>query len=420
MFQNTPNLRKEEWNRKFKDLLGINRRFSHIIGGINYISNTIQSEDAFNSLRTLIFDIAKKNMPEWGHHYPVRWAKLEQALEKLRNNGKNVLEFNDITEEAKQGPLSITSEEEVILFLKFQHEIGNLIFYNENILKNNVIMKPTWLINAFKCIICANEFQKYSRRTHSEALQIFEETGVISSELCQKLFHEKSKEHADHYEFVLGVMEKFNIIVRDKLVNRSFICPSAIFKKTLTYEAICKENCISEDTCSRSPWLYIDFDFLPPALYNHLLVLCLHDTTFEKPKLYHEIGIFCIKNSNGVDKFVICKSKKSIIIQSIQIQSKLEDPNTSEKINLYTPNGQDLFNKLLSKIMEILNTYDIKLSYELCIKCGDAPYHILDDRYFDKDIKVKPSGMCHHHGYQHDFGKLFQFWFERSVSTPIL
>lgn len=78
--------KKEEWKNKFARLLRINQRFSHVIGGINYISNTIESEDTFNSLRTLIFDIAKNNKSEWGKDYPVRWIQLEKALNQTKAN----------------------------------------------------------------------------------------------------------------------------------------------------------------------------------------------------------------------------------------------------------------------------------------------------------------------------------------------
>lgn len=409
--------KKEEWKKKFARLLRINQRFSHVIGGINYISNTIESEDTFNSLRTLIFDIAKNNKSEWGKDYPVRWIQLEKALNQLRNEGKYILEFSDVLEEAKRDPLPITSEKEVILFLKFQHEIGNLIFYNEKVLRNFVITEPTWLINAFKCIICANEFHKFSRRTHHEELQKFEDTGVISSDLCHKLFEEKSNEHANKSAFVLSVMEKFDIIVKDPSDKSSFICPCGIkiMNKSSNYDIIFKENSISKDTCYRSPWLYMEFNFLPPALYNHLLVLCVNDSTFEKPKLYHKVGIFCIQESKGRDKIVICKSNKTIMIQRVQSGFKSE-----EQMNGNIMNGHNLYKNISSKIVEILRKYDIKLNYKPSIACCNAPDDSVDDRYSVNDIKSNLTRWCNYHSSEHNIEDMFRFWLEKIVSILLL
>lgn len=419
-FQKILDQKKRELNKSFTKFKGTNLRFTHIRGGINYISNISQSEDAFNALRQIIFEIASEadEMDMWGYEYPVRWIFLEKILNKRRKNDENVLKFDVIMEEAKKSPPRIKSENELVLFLKFQHDIGNLIFYDVDGLKDYVVLNPSWLLDAFKCIICANEFKQFSTQRNSKALQKFAETGKISTDLCKRLFEDKSKEHAIHTSFVLGVMEKFDIIVQ--FDNTSFICPSGISmekdeKESDAFEGLFAEFNINTNTCFISPWLCMEFDFLPPSLYNLLLVFCLRDTSFEHPRLYPNMGIFCIQESNGRDKFILCKSKNTIKIQIVQSTSKnykFSGQNTEIKSN-----GRVLFINISNKIDTIKARYDIYLKYELSITCGDAPCIPVD---LSSRKHLARKQWCDLHEDEHNLKDLFRFWFQIYVSKLLL
>lgn len=398
----------------------INQRNSHIRGQINFISNTNPSETSFNLLRKVIVDIAT-NMPVWGEHYPVRWISLERALQKLRKNGTNVVRLKTVLKEAENCSVKISNENEVILFLKYQHEIGNLVFFNDTNLKDCIILNPSWLIDAFKCIICANEFHQFSSKTHSDELLIFATEGVISFDFCQTLFEQKSKEHAHNSELVLQVMEKFDIIIKDKLHSKLYICPSGIKclndnKEVTIFKEICTKNHIDKENLS--PWLFVMFDFLPPALYDHLLVLCMGDDEFEKIQLYPRFGIFRILKSKGRDKLVICKSKKTIIIQ--KIHSGFAHYNSSGLRDETIPIGQDIFSNIASKIKDISEKYDIQLNCYISIKCGDTPDDFPDDIWSEQDIKSNPQRWCNHHRIEHNLENLLWFWLDRSVSTLLV
>lgn len=406
-----------KWQERFKSWMKINQRNSHIRGPINYISNTNSSENSFNELRKTIVNIAE-NLSIWGEHYPVRWINLERALNQKRIK-EQVLSLKNVMDLAEICSVPISDKNEVILFLKYQHEIGNLIFYDDLNLKDCVILNPSWLVDAFKCLICATEFQQFSDNTHSDELLILDHNGEISFDLCQKLFRKKSTEHAQHSELVLQVMEKFDIIVKDKSSNYKFICPGGIKTKwgstdITSFKDICKEHLI--DTNNLSPWLCMVFDFLPPALYNHLLVLCMRDSKFEKIKLYPGIGIFRILDGEEGDRLVICELTKKIIIQKVHPGS--EHYNSSGQKHETIPNGQDVFNNISSKIKDVLTKYKMSLKCTYHIKCGDTPDDIPDYHYSEEYIKNNTEKTwCYHHKVSHNLHNLLKFWLDRSVST---
>ncbi|CAG2247338.1 unnamed protein product [Mytilus edulis] len=195
-----------------------NQRHCHVLGGINYISNTQPSDNTFDNLRRLIFEVAE-DMPSWGEHYPVRWIYLEKALERQREKGDTVIKLDDIKEIAQNSSVPITSSDEVILFLQYQHEIGNLIFFNDQSLKDCVIIQPNWLIDAFKCIVCADEFRLFSKKPRYNTLLNIKENGVITLNVLKEMFREKGVAYLGYLEYVLGVMEKYDIMFKDKLTR---------------------------------------------------------------------------------------------------------------------------------------------------------------------------------------------------------
>lgn len=396
---------KEDVKKKFKNEMKTNRRHCHVRGGMNFISNIKPSENTFSSLRRVIFDIAKE-MPAWGEHYPIRWTNLERRIEKLRKEGSNVVTLQSIMKVAKKGPVAITSYKEVILFLEYQHQIGNVVFYNDSSLNDCVIIRPTWLINAFKCIVFADDIPPFVTIPQKQILLKFKQTGVITLVILKDLFKKKGQGFIDNCEYVLNVMMKFDIIVEDKLNKQIFICPCVIDKESSSFEDILKES----GKCIRSPWLCIEFSFLPPALYNHLLVFCMRDPIFEQPKLFYEIGLFCFKNTNSLTKFVLCLSKKTICVQ---IWSSTTDDKSCLQQNETIKIGQTLFKNISCNINDILQKYELRVEYKLRVLCSESDYDTCETAhhvYYLENMQISEYTMCGFHANQHNYENMFRFW----------
>lgn len=402
---------KKKLEKQFYSLLQTNQRYCHVRGPIKYISNIEPSANDFKSLRGLIYKIAKK-MPGWGEDYPIRWINLERELEGLRKKkDKSVFSLEYIKEIAKNGSFPITSTQEVIFFLQYQHQLGNIIFFNETSLYEFVIIKPTWLIDAFRCIVFANELHPFAKTPLNKILLDFKKTGEITLDLLKKLVRKKHPELIEHFIYVLDLMMKFDIIVRlehveDTLVKNVFICPCVIDKQSYSFEQILNEN----DKCVRSPWLCLEFNFLPPALFNHLLVFCMRDLAFARPKLCYEFGLFCLKKTNGMTRFVLCMSKNTIFLQ---IMSSKKDDNSSVQRNENMQIGQTLFKNISRKINDILHKYEQTVNYKLIVQCPKSDYAACETEghsYSVEHMKYDTKATCDYHDDLHDIGEMFTFW----------
>ncbi|CAG2188076.1 unnamed protein product [Mytilus edulis] len=95
-------------------------------------------------------------------------------------------------------------------FLKFEHDIGNLIFFED--VRNFIVLDPKWLMDTFRCFV--------SHQYSNESIGMpewddLERTGKLSDKLIEKLLEKVPDLNSpERKKFVLQIMEKFDIIVR--------------------------------------------------------------------------------------------------------------------------------------------------------------------------------------------------------------
>ena len=121
----------------------------HIYGKIA-IDNTTAVENPDDSglaqLRDKIIEVAQKQ-PHWGEKRPIKWLLLADELDKEREKRPQMT----LTEVEKLGQeLDILTREEILAFLTFHHNLGDLIYLNEDGLQNTVILSPQWLSDIFR------------------------------------------------------------------------------------------------------------------------------------------------------------------------------------------------------------------------------------------------------------------------------
>lgn len=377
-------------------------RRRHIRGGIHFLSNKCYEEEDFQILRESIYHAASK-LPSWGEDTPVRWIHMEKALDNERLKTKSVLSLSYIVKLAKGLSVPINDPSEVKFFLKYQHLIGNLIFFEDT--QDYIIIKPSWLIDAFRCLVCAIEFRK--DLLNDPRLVVLTHTGEVQKDLIGKLFS-KVPECFDHQDFVLEVMMKFDIIVRDYSVSKPiYIIPSIIEKaSTKPWNQVCKQYGADQKGCTRTSWICFDFDFLPPAIYNSILVLLLRDETYERVELFHEKAIFDIKCSLGCQKLVICKTLNTICLQ-VWSWSK-------NRFSL-----RHIIKKISENILYLKSKYGVMIAYKLTFMCGIAHFTSDNSKFDEEDLNKSTEGIyCNHHKAMHSFSyalSLKKHWIEDQV-----
>ncbi|XP_052097366.1 probable serine/threonine-protein kinase roco8 [Mytilus californianus] len=177
--------REKELNNQIDHVFGFQSKYHHLYNKF-YLSNTKDSNEDFEKLQYAIYETARK-MDNWGNAFPLKWILLEHLIEINKINGKNFINFPDMSNLAKHPDINILEKEELLLFLRFQHNVGNIIFF-ENI-QDLIILRPQWLADAFRCLV--SDKVDYRRLHHLKDWTLFTRQGKMSESLITELFNSK-------------------------------------------------------------------------------------------------------------------------------------------------------------------------------------------------------------------------------------
>ncbi|XP_063436895.1 uncharacterized protein LOC134718331 [Mytilus trossulus] len=375
---------------------------------VHLISNTEDEEDAFGKLRNKIFATAKSSA-NWNREYPVKFIQMEKAINSELTIGKQIISFERVKELGEKIPLPITDDKELRLFLRYQHEIGNVIFFED--IPSYIILDPQWLANAFTCIVTAQQFQLELPHLQWDN---FKQTGKMDPKLLEEIFKKQSADMRIHKEHILEVIEKFDIIIYPLLLTESgnvqrehsfFYVPCML--QTLKNKDI--DVLFHVQNAKKSTCLCFVFSFLPPYLISNLIVSCLREYPLAVVK--GEIGLFkdcCVFNISrtGCAKFVLAKCSHMIQLQVWQWNE------VDTEIN------QAVLKIVEREINRIVNTrYKLKtVSFEKKWKCEstsfsfDTGFHELDQVHDGENY------YCEEHATTH---KYRDYWSGEKSKAPV-
>ncbi|KAL3889744.1 hypothetical protein ACJMK2_002073, partial [Sinanodonta woodiana] len=206
----------------------------HLVDEVFAIDNTVH-DSKLEELKKKIVEVASQQ-PYWGEQIPTRWFLLEQQLMRLRDAGVKVVSYSTVENLNKEGTVRIEESEELDLFLRYLHETGTVIYFSIEVLRDNVLLDPKWMIDALKLLINAQPYlpdnpadnstassSPAASAVHSDITQKwsdFKEKGILTVELVDVIWtkdkHPDLHEHKDH---ILKIMEQLNILARPRSFN---------------------------------------------------------------------------------------------------------------------------------------------------------------------------------------------------------
>ncbi|XP_063409500.1 uncharacterized protein LOC134692836 isoform X2 [Mytilus trossulus] len=404
--------RKKEYIKKFKDCFGDQDKANHN-RGIYFISNTEFLKSDFNELKNKISDVAK-NMMYFAEELPMNWIRLEHALSVLKDDSKqNILSWQTFVELAQM--LSI-KEKELLPFLTYQHKIGNIIFFTD--MKEYIILRPDWLVKCFRCLVCDN----HPHKRNIEIVQLtdwhnLEKTGQLSDNIIDRLFEkEPDLEFVKYKTHILRVMEKFDIIVKPQLtatnndsglVQNLYYMPCIITTQSTSLDIIQKSFGSERSTFNSSPWLILEFKFLPLAYFNHILFYYITRYTVCEEKegrktLYRGKALVNL-DKTGIRKLYICFSKNVIALQIWRL--------AVVEYSRY----DTILEELCRKIVTLKKKLSQNISYDIKAKCGNGDYSNKQGRITYKELgEICEQGRywCPEHNEMHKKDDVEKTWLQ--------
>ncbi|KAL3889746.1 hypothetical protein ACJMK2_002075, partial [Sinanodonta woodiana] len=229
--------RRERGQRYLKEIryfLRDNPSTVHLVDEDFAIDNTVL-DSKLEVLKKKIVEVASQQ-PYWGEQIPTRWFLLEQQLMRLRDAGVKVVSHSTVEHLNKEGTVRIEESEELDLFLRYLNETGSIIYFSLEVLRDNILLDPKWMIDALKLLINAQPNlpvntadnntdlnSPAASAAHSDITQKwsdFKEKGILTVELVDAIWtKEKHPDLHTHKNHILMIMEQIHILARPRSFN---------------------------------------------------------------------------------------------------------------------------------------------------------------------------------------------------------
>ncbi|XP_045176022.2 uncharacterized protein LOC123536712 [Mercenaria mercenaria] len=147
-------LEADEHFESVRELFDGRKLLYHIQPDTYPVTATNPADDTVEQLRSAVTKIGEKLATK--HVIPAKWIPLEKALKDIQN--ENVITFENVWQIDKRNEFPIGTEDQVKLFLKYHHARGTFFYFDEGEISDFVVVKPQYIIDAFKCIITSRKF----------------------------------------------------------------------------------------------------------------------------------------------------------------------------------------------------------------------------------------------------------------------
>ncbi|KAL3888930.1 hypothetical protein ACJMK2_001290, partial [Sinanodonta woodiana] len=404
-----------EYFMKIRQMLKNKPLVLHLMDNIA-IDNT-QCDPSLEKLKRRIFELAEKQ-PHWGEEKPARWIPLEEAIMKIKASGVKVAPLSLIEEINRSSSIKIEDRGEMEVFLNFQHDIGTILYFNAEGLKDMVVLDPQWMIDALKSLITDHRFIELNP-TVTKEWYAFNNKGKLTHELIDAIWTKKEKpDFHDNKEYLILLMEELNIIARPmsytldgkSVKEEDYYLAPCILKQKTPKKLICPESDPEKERTSSLCFVCKGM-FLPPPIFHRLVGACL--THWPIAKQNNDNLIYCGCCAFDIDEYhrLTLHFLGHVIFARVTITA---DISQSSKV---CSEARKFISENLSKITENLGQC---LEFESHIQCPDCDADSLEGMIAMPRLQ-KEKVVCNAHVKSHtiESRQLLMFWFEDGEQTVI-
>lgn len=141
------------------------------------------------------------------------------ALLQIRQ--KNIVTFDEMKQLDAELDQPIKETGQLKLFLKYHHAKGTLVYFDEKLLKEYIVVNPSYLIDAFRCIITSKSFCKWNVKLQPLWDKLFE-TAVLENDLLTEVWKKDGeKDFFENSSILLKFLERHRILSELKETDES-------------------------------------------------------------------------------------------------------------------------------------------------------------------------------------------------------
>ncbi|XP_063406280.1 uncharacterized protein LOC134690235 [Mytilus trossulus] len=331
--------------------------------------------------------------PRCGELMPTKFVPLELQLAKKGEDKQKIVTIDELKSMNKQNEIMALDNDELKLFLKVNHALGKLIFFDEAGLRDKVIIDPVFLIDVLRSIVTEEQFWP------QHLLQIFKtlkESGkLLKKELFEIWKQECFQSILEHKEYMVEMLVHLDIICRQKDdTNGSdyFMIPCMISTKR-------EDNLrMPFDRSIHLAYTFKD-EVVPPAVLYRFIATFI---TIWKLQVSQNSGLLLFTDSADVSideehdmRFDIQRNKLIITLSHKKIKTSIVSTIASTAQECLTHAITQISKFYFSVTEDSDFSLDLPFTTQVGIVCGT------DLCFFDHTCLSKDEWICQDHKRKH-------------------
>ncbi|KAL3866931.1 hypothetical protein ACJMK2_044178, partial [Sinanodonta woodiana] len=363
-------------------------------------------ETDIDALKQKIVELAKQQH-YWGEEIPGKWLSLEQKLMELKRTGVKIIEYSSVEKINNLSDVKIENQDELEVFLRFEHDLGNIVFFSTKELREKVVLDPEWLIDGVKILISPPQRVRENPYIYPQ-VSVFKDNGRLAKSLIGSIWsgpeHEEFNKNQDH---LLDVLEKLNIIAKSwdhegKVENQYYWVPCVIYKSApehvknpSPYDGMTKTSTL----CFESTTKFVHIGVF------HRLVACLlsqwtpaHEEESGEYQIYHGCCVFEVDQCHSL---LLAQNDYVILATMFRYSSEGAYPDN------------DLCNLVRNRIYSTLNDISSRICpnsmFEICVKCEKSSTDTIKGLHSITDTTEKRCA-CSNPKHPVKVESLLKFW----------
>ncbi|CAG2256356.1 unnamed protein product [Mytilus edulis] len=145
---------------------------------------------------------------------PTKFVPLELQLAKRVVEKKKIVTIEELNDMNNQNEKMSLDSEQLKLFLKINHALGKLIYFDETGLRDKVIIDPVFLVHVLRSIVTEEQFWPKSLLEIFKALK---ETGKLMKKDLFEIWKQDGFRYIlEHKDYIVEMLVHLDILCRQK------------------------------------------------------------------------------------------------------------------------------------------------------------------------------------------------------------
>ena len=346
-----------------------------IFDDIFFINGKDKNDPEIDRLKTKLVEVAFRQK-SWGKRMPMAWVPLDLQLSEMRSQNKTLISKEDLTALNRSNEDLALTDTQIEHFLKSQHSLGKILYFDQHGLEKFIIVQPQSLVNILRSFITDEHFWPDDESLR-DILRAMINTGEIAKKDLLKLWSQKEVDqhmpNNDLKEFIIQVLVHLDILVEPKhysqeqqSIVQSYLVPCIVKRKLPVTDADYKSKedkmiCLSYKRLKSSIPAALSFKLIGAAINIWPL-----KETREGVCLYHQAAILCIDKASELH--ISVKDNKIIIYLINKVTKRFISPNIAstvqECLTLTLKNVLEFYHKSFGKSLstsEVSNLFEIEV-----------------------------------------------------------